>query len=912
MVKALNRKTSIQFPISRSNSSSDKNTSFPLSFKCSLKCKSENNIGIQNQLVSQKISEKMFLSNQEILFQEKIDSSNYLELNCNQLIKSQFCINSKDDLNDEKGDQEKFFTFQKQDQLRSKAQGFFLNTDINFQIGETYLSDSYDTLEAVSQYLNFDHCQETSIMQDTHANKRLEYNQKGYNTSLNTDSLEESKENNLSSMRQAQNTQILFNQIQQEEEEGEGDDYEDTSSNKSYFSFHPKITLWKEENWSQDPKFEELQQEKSQREQNKQFENSKNILSKVLKIFTFSKNIKSEQQININVSSEESFQSFKQKKQNQVENDQIKDKDQTLHFDEDLEWLDNQLERMKDPNMQSKNKVFEFEQLLESNQKLTQENSSEQLNLRQNNQQENSFSKSNINAEITHSDDHNYLPQIFESNPIENLVIKPQQGINKILSYFNFSEEENLVSKKAFICNQNSYIEETLTAFQNKIYKQLQKVSKNQNIDLVELIKNWKNSNYEETYLQSFSKSGIKSNQKSKLEQLTQTFIIEKNWMMKQTYCQICTNTFRQDCYSMKCQHQFCKDCYTSYMLNCQKTGKKLLEFKCPQEGCQVIAEYKDLTVFFSQSEVEAMINQAISEILNTHNSYSKCPSLNCDMVQKFIYTNQLQTASQVKEKVQRNVDCSSCFQSYCNICKQQSHLPLTCSQFNELGQSLQLDNTWILKNTKNCPECFSSIEKNQGCSHMICFCCKYEFCWECLDKYVYGHLCNKKQNQDISNLISLKKQKYYQKYIQSSEFAFNLKSQISRCLYFQHLLYENEFENTFQSVVDVLKSYKQLQIWSQIYSNQNLLLFLVNKDDKDVTKLIEQQDELFEDIQLIQKSLNFNFDRLSSGSKFYAQDIKIIQDKLEQMKLQLLDTIKKACLLNSKNIKSPQLYCLP
>ena len=41
----------------------------------------------------------------------------------------------------------------------------------------------------------------------------------------------------------------------------------------------------------------------------------------------------------------------------------------------------------------------------------------------------------------------------------------------------------------------------------------------------------------------------------------------------------------------------------------------------------------------------------------------------------------------------------------------------------------------WLMSNTKACPKCATSIEKNGGCNHMTCknSSCKFEFCWVCL-----------------------------------------------------------------------------------------------------------------------------------------------------------------------------------
>lgn len=43
---------------------------------------------------------------------------------------------------------------------------------------------------------------------------------------------------------------------------------------------------------------------------------------------------------------------------------------------------------------------------------------------------------------------------------------------------------------------------------------------------------------------------------------------------------------------------------------------------------------------------------------------------------------------------------------------------------------------SWISQNCKKCPNCSCRIEKADGCDHMTCAQCRYEFCWSCLADY--------------------------------------------------------------------------------------------------------------------------------------------------------------------------------
>ena len=67
--------------------------------------------------------------------------------------------------------------------------------------------------------------------------------------------------------------------------------------------------------------------------------------------------------------------------------------------------------------------------------------------------------------------------------------------------------------------------------------------------------------------------------------------------------------------------------------------------------------------------------------------------------------------------------------------CGKESHLPAVCSLVKLWVKKCADDSetaNWISANTKECPKCQSTIEKNGGCNHMTCKKCKHEFCWVC------------------------------------------------------------------------------------------------------------------------------------------------------------------------------------
>ncbi|GMM32676.1 hypothetical protein DASC09_000010 [Saccharomycopsis crataegensis] len=80
-------------------------------------------------------------------------------------------------------------------------------------------------------------------------------------------------------------------------------------------------------------------------------------------------------------------------------------------------------------------------------------------------------------------------------------------------------------------------------------------------------------------------------------------------------------------------------------------------------------------------------------------------------------------------------------------------HYPVPCEVAKMWLQRPELlaTTSWIKLNTKACPLCKISIEKNEGCNHMTCRSCQHQFCWVCMGPWkVHGtsyYECNNSSN---------------------------------------------------------------------------------------------------------------------------------------------------------------------
>ena len=112
---------------------------------------------------------------------------------------------------------------------------------------------------------------------------------------------------------------------------------------------------------------------------------------------------------------------------------------------------------------------------------------------------------------------------------------------------------------------------------------------------------------------------------------------------------------------------------------------------------------------------------------------------LQCNRLMRWCSAPNCTNAVKVTHVEPRPVTCR-CGHKFCFGCSENWHDPVRCHLIKKWIKKCDDDSetsNWISANTKECPTCNATIEKDGGCNHMICKnqACKADFCWVCLGK---------------------------------------------------------------------------------------------------------------------------------------------------------------------------------
>jgi hypothetical protein len=195
--------------------------------------------------------------------------------------------------------------------------------------------------------------------------------------------------------------------------------------------------------------------------------------------------------------------------------------------------------------------------------------------------------------------------------------------------------------------------------------------------------------------------------------------------------CLICSDdkTVRQ-CAVLSCNHTYCLECLEHIIDNGikEKTTHTII---CPEPGCRKPMGERDIRRITSNNYKKIMQITAIrtrDQALKQPGA-QECSTPDCNGI--FI---------DIDENA-HTVTCNECKKTYCSKCKEE-HITGQCQFMNDKATQ-----EWLQSNDiRPCPSCKYGIQKNEGCSSMVCGKCKHKFCWECGGSFDHvKHLCQGK-----------------------------------------------------------------------------------------------------------------------------------------------------------------------
>lgn len=197
--------------------------------------------------------------------------------------------------------------------------------------------------------------------------------------------------------------------------------------------------------------------------------------------------------------------------------------------------------------------------------------------------------------------------------------------------------------------------------------------------------------------------------------------------------CDICMGDLEE--ITLTCDHKCCANCLNT-MIDIALREKSTAELRCIHCKKRKL-NFDDMSRITNDREkMNGLLEILLHETLAIDAHAKQCPTANC----KNVFCND--------DSFIEIIRCPGCNETYCRQCCHSHSVKQTCEKAKVERERDAKNGTsataqWLKQNTKPCPKCNTAIEKNEGCNHMTCSKCRYEFCWKCLKKYtgLYGQI---------------------------------------------------------------------------------------------------------------------------------------------------------------------------
>jgi len=185
--------------------------------------------------------------------------------------------------------------------------------------------------------------------------------------------------------------------------------------------------------------------------------------------------------------------------------------------------------------------------------------------------------------------------------------------------------------------------------------------------------------------------------------------------------CTICFTDYQySEGISLSCSHLFCKTCIVEYLKQ-EMESFNLLKIRCPQANCSTLLKDSEAKNILSPTLFEAYSTKKMQKIRSKDFSLKYCPKPGCARV----YTP-------------KNGDFTKCECGtiICNKCFHEKHDNKTCLEVAQQEMELLGLGTDI----KKCMICKTVVDRYEGCPHITCPVCDFEWCWICGREWDAGH----------------------------------------------------------------------------------------------------------------------------------------------------------------------------
>lgn len=329
--------------------------------------------------------------------------------------------------------------------------------------------------------------------------------------------------------------------------------------------------------------------------------------------------------------------------------------------------------------------------------------------------------------------------------------------------------------------------------------------------------------------------------------------------------CDICCEEDDElESFALKCGHRYCVDCYRQYLKQKIKDEGEAARIQCPSDGCGRILDSKSLDILVTSDLVERYNELLHRTYVENKDDYKWCPAPDCpNAVECGVKKNQL-------SQIVPTVECH-CGNRFCFGCPNPDHQPAPCQLVKKWLKKCADDSetaNWISANTKECPKCQSTIEKNGGCNHMTCRKCKYEFCWMCMGLWsehgTSWYNCNRFEERSGSDArdaqaksrVSLERYLHYYNRYANHEQSARLDKDIAlktekKMVQLQSASGMSWIEVQYlNSASQSLQTCRQTLKWTYafaFYLQRNNLTEIFEDNQKDLEMAVENLSEMFE-----------------------------------------------------------------